>query len=109
VAAGIASGLLMRLLRFVERTTYNANTGSFLNDVLQSSPHRRIFAMALAGLLTSCVIAISPFFTNSALIKIHPPSKTRPLRPIVILQISFTHSYPSSPSAWVRPWVAKQP
>ncbi len=57
-AAGIASGLLMRLLRFVERTTYNANVGSFLDDVLHSPPHRRIIAMALAGLLTSCVIAI---------------------------------------------------
>jgi chloride channel protein, CIC family len=47
----------MRLLRFVEHVAYNANTGSFLGDVLQSSPNRRIFAMALAGLLTSCVLA----------------------------------------------------
>src|SRR5580698_5637881 len=46
VAAGIASGLLMRLLRFVEHVTYNPNAGSFLADVLQSSPRRRIFAMA---------------------------------------------------------------
>jgi CIC family chloride channel protein len=48
----------MRLLRFVERTTYNASAGSFLADVLHSPPHRRIIAMALAGLITSCVLAV---------------------------------------------------
>jgi CIC family chloride channel protein len=57
-AAGVAAGLLMRLLRLVERVTYHANAGNFLADVVQSSGRRRIVALALAGLLTSVVLAL---------------------------------------------------
>jgi chloride channel protein, CIC family len=93
VAAGVASGLLMRLLRFVERTTYNANAGSFLADVLHSSPHRRIVAMALAGLITGCVIAVlhrlrtrqdtSPEQDASSQADRHPPNILHALLSIV--------------------------
>jgi chloride channel protein, CIC family len=86
VAAGIASGLLMHLLRFVERVTYNANAGSFLADVLQSSPHRRIFAMALAGLLTSCVLAFLHWQRSQRPVShtgTHPPDLIHALLSIV--------------------------
>jgi CIC family chloride channel protein len=57
IASGITSGLLMRLLRLVEHTSYPAHAGNYLNDVTDASGLRRFLALLLAGVLVAVTLA----------------------------------------------------
>ena len=50
-AAGLAGGLLMKLLRFVEHTAWNYDTGSLVEAASQDSPWRHMVVLLSAGLL----------------------------------------------------------
>ncbi len=54
--AGLAGGLLMRLLRLVQHLSFHYTHGDFLDGVQQASPERRVVALVLAGLLAGPVL-----------------------------------------------------
>ena len=54
--AGLAGGLLMKLLRVVQHLSYSYPSGDFLRGVEQVSGHRRVIVMVLAGLIAATVL-----------------------------------------------------
>lgn len=56
IGAGMASGLLMKLLRAVQHATYSYSSGDFLSGVQGISGERRVMALCLAGLLAGSVL-----------------------------------------------------
>ena len=54
--AGLAGGLLMKLLRVVQHLSYSYPSGDFLRGVEQVSGHRRVVVMMLAGLVAATVL-----------------------------------------------------
>ena len=54
--AGLAGGLLMRLLRLVQHLSFHYTQGDFLDGVQQASPQRRVATLILAGLLAGAVL-----------------------------------------------------
>jgi len=55
-AAGLAGGLLMRLLRVAQHLSYSYRTGDFLQGVEQTSGLRRVVVLTLAGVLAAGVL-----------------------------------------------------
>lgn len=53
VGAGIGAGLLMKLLRFTQRTAWPAYTDNFLHAVDASSATRRVLVLLIAGALVA--------------------------------------------------------
>ncbi len=53
--AGLAGGLLMKLLRFVEHTAWNYDSGSLVEAASQVSPWRHMVVLLSAGLLVGVV------------------------------------------------------
>jgi CIC family chloride channel protein len=60
--SGIASGLLIRLLHWIEHLAYNGHTGSFLSDIASSSPLRRVAVLFMAGVIVSVFLALERYF-----------------------------------------------
>jgi chloride channel protein, CIC family len=56
--SGLAAGILIRLLHFVEHLAYHQNTGSFLGDVASSPTFRRVAILVCAGVLVSLFLAL---------------------------------------------------
>ena len=54
--AGLAGGLLMKLLRFVQHVSYHYSSGDFLRGVEQVSGTRRLAVMFLAGVIAAAVL-----------------------------------------------------
>lgn len=54
--AGLAGGLLMRLLRLAQHLSFRYSTGDFLRGVAQASASRRVVSMILAGCLAGSVL-----------------------------------------------------
>ncbi len=54
--SGLVGGLLMRLLRLVQHTSYSYPSGDFLRGVEQASDTRRVVVLVLAGLLAGAVL-----------------------------------------------------
>ncbi|CAN5231648.1 hypothetical protein BH10PLA2_BH10PLA2_29300 [soil metagenome] len=55
VLAGLAGGLLMKLLRYVEHTVWNYDSGTLVEAASQDSPWRHMLALLTAGLLVGVV------------------------------------------------------
>jgi H+/Cl- antiporter ClcA len=55
VLAGLAGGLLMRLLRAVQHIAFSYSSGDFLSAVARVAPHRRVESLLVAGLLVALV------------------------------------------------------
>jgi CIC family chloride channel protein len=53
VGAGVAGLCASLLLRLVETVAYGASSGSFLDDVLQADPSRRVIALCAAGVIAA--------------------------------------------------------
>jgi len=56
IATGIAGGLLMKLLRFVQHIAWNYQSGAFLDAVLATSYVHRIGILASSGILASAAL-----------------------------------------------------
>ncbi len=54
--AGLTSGLLMSLLRWVQHTSYRYSSGDFLSGVRGVSGERRVMVMVLAGVLAGLAL-----------------------------------------------------
>ena len=54
--AGLAGGLLMRLLRLAQHLSFHYTQGDFLDGVQQAAPERRVVALVVAGLLAGAVL-----------------------------------------------------
>ena len=54
--AGLAAGLLMKLLRFVQHLSFNYRQGDFLWGVQHTSAERRVLVLVAAGLIAGLVL-----------------------------------------------------
>lgn len=54
--AGLAAGLLMKVLRATQHISFDYHSGSFLSGVAQASPMRLVIILALAGVLGGVVL-----------------------------------------------------
>lgn len=55
VGAGLAGGLLMKLLHAVQQIAYGYHSGSFLDNTSRSSDQRRVIVLVLAGVISATV------------------------------------------------------
>ncbi len=62
LAAGVAGGLLMRLLHFAETTSFSSHGGGFLEEVRSASGKRRVFALFLAGVFSGAAALLAARF-----------------------------------------------
>ena len=58
--AGLAGGLLMRLLRLIEHLAYRYTTGDFLDGVAAVSPGRRVAMLFAAGIVAGAASYVLP-------------------------------------------------
>lgn len=65
VGAGLASGLLMKLLRSVQHLAFHYSSGDFLEGVRQSSSIRRVVVLLLAGIVTAVGLYLLRRFTRA--------------------------------------------
>ncbi len=65
-AAGLAGGLLMRLLRLVQHLSYHYRSGDFTHEVELASGSRRLAMMLLAGVLAGAVLYMMKRFGPKA-------------------------------------------
>jgi len=66
VVAGLTSGLLMRLLRVVEHTSFAYSAGDFLDGVRSSPSERRFLVTALAGAVAGVSLYLLRRFTGKS-------------------------------------------
>ncbi len=64
IAAGLTSGFLMRLLRFVQHGSFSYATGDFLTAVQHTSSQHRILVVTLAGLIVGLSLVLLRQFTG---------------------------------------------